>query len=242
MIDTNKRVILKAIGWRTLGFTIIIILSYLLTKSLGKATFVAIAYHTFMLLSYFIYEKLWNRINWGRTQGVFVQMTGLSGAGKTTIAKKVAGKLRKRGFQVEIIDGDEYRKNLCSDLGFSRADREENIKRLSFVGKILTKNKVISIMSTINPYNSTREFIKKNNSNSKLVYVNCSLEEAAKRDVKGLYKRANLPPDSPEHIPNFTGITDIFEEPKSADLIINTVQEDISESAKKLEKFILESI
>ena len=242
MIDTTKRVVLKAIGWKLLGFFVIMILSYTTTNSLQKATFVALTYHIFMFLSYFLYEKIWNRIKWGRTQGLFIQMTGLSGAGKTTIAKKVSEQLKRRGFQVEVIDGDEYRKNLCSDLGFSKADREENIKRLSFVGKVLTKNKVISIMSAINPYNSTREFIKKNNSNSRLVYIKCSLEETTRRDVKGLYRRANLPVEDPEHIPNFTGITDIFEDPKSADLIINTALEDISESTKKLEKFILESI
>jgi adenylylsulfate kinase len=116
----------------------------------------------------------------------------------------VAARLKERGFQIEIIDGDEYRNNLCSDLGFSRDDREENIKRLSFVGKILTKNKVIGIMSAINPYNSTRRHIIQNNQNSKLVYIKCDLDEVKRRDVKVLYRRAYLPKEDPEHISNFT--------------------------------------
>jgi|10_taG_2_1085330.scaffolds.fasta_scaffold08089_5 adenylylsulfate kinase len=242
MIDTTRRIFAKTASWKLLGFITIMILSYAVTASLQEATLVAIAYHTMMFMLYFVHEKAWSRIKWGRTCGLFIQMTGLSGAGKTTIAKEVGERLKRRGLQVEIIDGDEYRKNLCSDLGFSRKDREENIKRLSFVGKVLTRNNVIGIMSAINPYNSTREYIKKDNKNSGLVYVKCDLEEVIRRDTKGLYKRAFLPDNDPDHIPNFTGISDVFEHPVQYDLHINTEKLTEAQATIKLEKFILNRI
>jgi adenylylsulfate kinase len=218
------------------------VLSYIVTASFQEATLLAIAYQTTMFVFYFIHEKVWSRIKWGRTCGLFIQMTGLSGAGKTTIAKRAGERLKKRGIQVEVIDGDEYRKNLCDDLGFSREDREENIKRLSFVGKILTRNNVVGIMSAINPYNSTREYIKKNNERSRLVHIKCDLKEAIERDVKGLYKRALLPEKDPAYIPNFTGISDVFEEPLEDDLCVNTQDLTVMEAVIKLEKFILSQV
>ena len=91
--------------------------------------------------------------------GIFIQMTGLSGAGKTTLAKAVETRLTEEGYTVEIIDGDEYRAGLCSDLGFSKADRNTNVRRLGFVGRVLARNGVIAIMSAINPYEEVRQEI-----------------------------------------------------------------------------------
>jgi adenylylsulfate kinase len=242
MIDTNTRSIIKATTWKMIGFIIIFIVSFLVTSSYQKTLFVTIAYHTIMFLLYFAHEKIWNKIKWGKTTGIFIQMTGLSGAGKTTLANIVSERLIKKGISVEVIDGDEYRSGICSDLGFSAEDREENIKRLSFVGKVLGRNNVVCIMSAINPYDSTRKKVKNTNPNSKLVYVRCDLQEVILRDVKGLYKKALLPPGHADHIANFTGITDKFDEPLDSDLIIDTKEYTIEESAIKLEKFILQQI
>ena len=169
-------------------------------------------------------------------------MTGMSGAGKTTLAMALKKRLQKKGLNIEIIDGDEYRKELCEDLGFSRKDREENIKRLSFVGKVLGRNNVICIMSAINPYNSTREEVKRKNLNSKMVYIKCSQEELVARDTKGLYKRALLEDGHPDKVYNFTGISDPFDEPTNADLTIETDKEDVAFSIERLEKFIIKNI
>tara|TARA_A100001515_G_scaffold23433_1_gene18068 strand:- start:49599 stop:50330 length:732 start_codon:yes stop_codon:yes gene_type:complete len=242
MIDTSKRSITKAITWKSLGFFIISLLSYAATKSVEKTFFVALTYHFIMLCLFIIHEKLWNFIKWGKTSGLFIQMTGLSGAGKTTLASLVSKSLSKKGILVEVIDGDEYRKELCEDLGFSKKDRQENIKRLSFVGKVLGRNNVVCIMSAINPYNSTRDKIKKSVPDSRLVYIKCSLDEVIKRDVKGLYKRALLPKNHEDHIPNFTGISDPFEEPTQSDLVLQTDELSLKQAAAKLEKYILKQI
>jgi len=181
-------------------------------------------------------------IKWGKSKGLFIQMTGMSGAGKTTLARVVQQRLRKKGMQVEVIDGDEYRSNLCSDLGFSKEDRNTNIRRLGFVAKVLARNNVVSIISAINPYESVREELSGMDNNVKTVYVSCGLETLKKRDTKGLYRKALLPDGDPEKIHNFTGISDPFEEPTTADLIVNTEEEDIEASAHKLEEFIVRSV
>ena len=122
--------------------------------------------------------------------GIFIQMTGMSGAGKSTMTFKAASILREMGHNVEVIDGDEYRTGLCSDLGFSKQDRNTNIRRLSFVGKVLSRNDVICIMSAINPYDDVRKEVKKDNNSCKTVFVKCDLNTLIERDPKGLYRRA----------------------------------------------------
>ncbi len=173
--------------------------------------------------------------------GIFVQMTGMSGAGKSTMTFLAQTRLREMGYNVEVIDGDEYREGLCKDLGFSKEDRNTNIRRLSFVGKVLSRNNVVCIMSAINPYDNIRREVKEDNPLSKIVYVKCEIDTLIDRDPKGLYKRALLPKTDPNHIPNFTGISDPFQEPKNADLVINTEKQTVDQSVEKLVDFILEN-
>lgn len=173
---------------------------------------------------------------------IFIQLTGLSGVGKTTLSYNVKLELEKRSLKTEVIDGDEYRRTLCQDLGFSKEDRFENIRRLAFVGKKLSNNGIIVILSAINPYEEIRYEIKENSPNVKTVWLDCDLEILKKRDTKGLYKKAFLPDEHPEKIHNLTGINDPFEIPKDADLIIKTDQETEEESTEKLLNFILENI
>jgi len=242
LIDSSKRSWSKAGSWKVLGFLVLSSLAYAATGSLKQTSVVAIVYQLVMLALFVIHEKVWNKIQWGKTSGLFIQMTGMSGAGKTTLAKSVGQNLQKQGIKVEVIDGDEYRTNLCQDLGFTRQDREENIRRLSFVGKVLGRNNVVCIMSAINPYNTTRSHIKQASPNSKLVYIKCDLEELKKRDTKGLYERALLPDGDPNKVYNFTGISDPFDVPADPDLIIETDKESLTNSIIKLEKLILKSI
>ncbi|MFN3849090.1 MAG: adenylyl-sulfate kinase [Spirosomataceae bacterium] len=166
------------------------------------------------------------------------QMTGLSGAGKSTIASKVAEKLVQIGYKVEVLDGDETRKTICKGLGFSKEDRIENISRLGFVANLLSRNGVVVIVAAINPYHEARTELKEKY-NAKLIYVSCQLEKLIERDTKGLYKRALLKNDDPNKVYNLTGVSDSFDVPDSPDLAIETTTEQVEESVGKLLEFIL---
>tara|TARA_R100000808_G_C2146575_1_gene154498 strand:+ start:787 stop:1518 length:732 start_codon:yes stop_codon:yes gene_type:complete len=242
MINTRKRNIAKAASWKTIGFITLSVLTYLITGSLKQMTYIAILYHLCMLMAYMLHERLWDKILWGKTKGLAIQMTGMSGSGKSTLTKLVSKRLKKKGLLVEIIDGDEYRANLCSDLGFSKEDRNANIRRLGFVSKVLSRNNVITIIAAINPYDEIRKELIEKDKNLKTVYIKCKLETLIERDVKGLYKRALLPDGHPDKVYNFTGISDPFEEPVDADLVINTAEQTLDKSVKLLEQFILREI
>jgi adenylylsulfate kinase len=173
---------------------------------------------------------------------IIIQLTGLSGAGKTTIAKGVKEKLCLLGYKVEIIDGDEYRKTLCSDLGFSKEDRMSNIRRLGILAQVLARNEVIVILSVINPFARIRDEIEKSYHNVKTVWINCSLDELKDRDTKGLYKRALLPDEAPDKLFNLTGINDVYEIPETPHLVINTHEDKVKESIMKLFNYTIENI
>ena len=172
---------------------------------------------------------------------LFIQLTGLSGSGKSTIANGVKILLQSSGFRVEVLDGDVYRKKLCPDLGFSKEDRHENIRRLGFVSNKFAENGIISILAAINPYKEMREELSLYGSHVKTVWINCDLDILIKRDTKQLYKKAMLPDDHPDKIKNLTGINDPYEFPEDADLIINTGNESEDASIRLLYAFIIDT-
>jgi adenylylsulfate kinase len=173
---------------------------------------------------------------------LLIQLFGLSGAGKTTLAQAVKSELLNKNLKVEIIDGDEYRKVICKDLSFSKEDRMENIRRLGFIGNILARNGVIAILSAINPYEAVREELKSKYRNVYTIWLECPIDELIKRDTKGLYYRALLPVNDPNKINNLTGINDTFEMPVNPDLVINTSESDLNEAKSKLLNFIYAKI
>jgi adenylylsulfate kinase len=173
---------------------------------------------------------------------LLIQMTGLSGSGKSSIANIARDNLTGLGYKVELLDGDECRRQFCHDLGFSKADRMQNIQRLGFVGLMLAKHGIISILAAINPYKEARESLKNKSPLVKTVFINCPLSVTKQRDPKGLYRKALLPPEHPDHIAHFTGISDPYEVPHQPDLTIETHTETMEQSAQRLTDFILQAI
>jgi len=170
-------------------------------------------------------------------EGFTVWFTGWSGAGKTTVAMALEEELKKRGLNyVQRLDGDIVREDLCSDLGFSKEDRNENIKRATFVAELLSKNGVATLVSFISPYIALREHARNCCHNFIEVYVKCDQDTLIKRDVKGLYKKALN-----NEISDFTGISAPYEEPANPELIIDTSKEDITESVNKVIKYLDEN-
>lgn len=170
---------------------------------------------------------------------LFIQLTGLSGSGKSTIANGVKEMLQNNGFRVEVIDGDVYRKKLCPDLGFSKEDRNENIRRLGFVSNKFAENGIISILAAINPYEEMRKELTFYGLHVKTVWINCDLNTLIKRDTKQLYKKALLPDDHPDKINNLSGINDPYEPPETPGLVINTSYESEETSIRILYDFIV---
>jgi adenylylsulfate kinase len=162
-------------------------------------------------------------------RGVTIWFTGLSGAGKTTISHQVEAKLREQGYKVEILDGDIVRTNLTKGLGFSKEDRDENIRRIGFVSHLLTRNNVIVIVSAISPYRDIRDEVRTRIGDFVEVYVNAPLNVCEDRDVKGLYQKARA-----GEIKKFTGIDDPYEAPLNPEIECRTDIEDLEESVAKV--------
>jgi len=162
-------------------------------------------------------------------RGFTLWFTGLSGSGKTTLARAVEGVLRQRGLKVETLDGDVVRTNLSKGLGFSKEDRDTNIKRIGFVCKLLTRNGVAAIGAAISPYREVRDYIRKDIGDFVEVYCQCPLEVLVERDVKGLYKKALA-----GEIANFTGVSDPYEEPLHPEVAVNTGTESPGQSLAKI--------
>src|SRR5690242_8814656 len=162
-------------------------------------------------------------------QGFTIWFTGLSGAGKSTLSEIIEQRLRARGRNVEVLDGDIVRTHLSKGLGFSREDRDTNIKRIAFVCGLLTRNGVICISAAIAPYREAREWARREIGNFVEVYVKCPIEVCRQRDVKGLYKLVDE-----GKIKDFTGIDDPYEEPEHPELIVETDKEAIEESVSRI--------
>jgi len=168
-----------------------------------------------------------------RHEGFVVWLTGLSGSGKSEIASLLAEKLRQRGHNVEVLDGDVVRQSLTKDLGFSKEDRMTNLERVTFVAKLLSRNNVATIVSFISPYIAARERARQETTNFVEVYVKCPLEVCMQRDVKGLYKRALT-----GEIKEFTGVSHSYEEPPDPEVIVETDKETLEESTVRVLSYL----
>lgn len=175
-----------------------------------------------------------------KEKGLVVWLTGLSGAGKTTLARSLCRKLSRAGHRVEILDGDEVRENLSRGLGFSKEDRDANVRRIAFVARLLARNGVIVLTSLISPYRESRadarRLVETGGAQFLEVYVRCPLQVLIERDVKGLYEKAIR-----GEVKNFTGISDPYEEPLAPDLVIDSASESVERSAGLVLQRVLET-
>jgi len=168
-------------------------------------------------------------------KGFVIWLTGLPASGKTTIARKLEEELKKRGLKVEVLDGDEVRRWLSPEAGFSREDRERHLKRVAYVSHLLARNGVVVIASFVSPYRSTRDFARQLIGDFVEVYVMCPLETCIKRDPKGLYQKALS-----GKIKDMTGIQDVYEEPLNPEVVVNTEMQNPDECVKRIMSKLLE--
>ena len=161
--------------------------------------------------------------------GCTLWFTGMSGSGKSTVSGLLAARLRQLGAKVELLDGDVVRTHLCRGLGFSKEDREENIRRIGFLCELLSRNGVVVIVAAISPYRECRDEVRARVSKFVEIYMQCSLEVLIERDVKGLYKKAIA-----GEIPRFTGISDPYEPPLAPEVTVDSAAETPQQSVEKI--------
>jgi len=169
-------------------------------------------------------------------KGFTLWFTGLSGSGKSTLAQFLTPILKERGCKVEVLDGDEVRENLSKGLGFSKEDRDTNIRRIGYVARLLSRNGACAITAAISPYTSVRDEVRSMTEAAFVeVYVEAPLEVVEERDTKGLYKKARA-----GEIKNFTGISDPYEAPENAEVTVHTGSETIEESSARIISYLEE--
>lgn len=168
-----------------------------------------------------------------RLNGLTIWFTGLSGAGKSTLNQAVYERLARRGLSVETLDADNVRQHLGRGLGYSKADRDENVRRIGFVANLLTKHGVVVLVSAISPYRAVRDEVRQSIGNFVEVYVNAPLDVCEQRDVKGLYRKARS-----GELRGFTGVDDPYEPPLDAEIECRTDRETIAESTDKVVEYL----
>lgn len=217
-LETRLRSIVKALSWRLLATATTAFIVFLFFGKLSLAVAVGGVESFSKIFLYFAHERLWNRIRWGRkeTTPFVIWLTGLPLSGKTTIGDLVYDRLKSMGLKVERLDSKQVRA-LFPKAGFTRNERLAHLERVAHLASMLEKNGISVVASFISPYEEARKFARKVCENYVEVYVKTSLETCKTRDYKGLYKKAEK-----GEIPNFTGVSDPYEEPKNAEIVLDT--------------------
>lgn len=232
--DTNRRSIVKGISWRVVATTTTIIIVYVFFGRLDLAIAAGLLETVAKVGLYWAHERAWFKIRWGREriEPFNVWFTGLPLSGKTTLADTLYQELKKLDIPLERIDSKDIRE-LIPNIGYTREDRNRHIHRVGHLIKTLQNNSISTVASFVSPYRESRKAIRKMVKNNIVVYVKADIETCKTRDYKGVYAKALS-----GELKNFTGISDLYEEPQHAEIVIDSDEVSVEEAVKVIVKHI----
>ena len=232
--ETNTRSVAKGISWRIVATTTTIIIVYVFFGRLDLAIAAGLLETVLKVGLYWGHEKVWQKIHWGkkRIEPFNLWFTGLPLSGKSTIADKVYEELQKLHIPIERLDSKDIR-DLVPNIGFTREDRNRHMIRIAHLIKTLQNNSISTVASFVSPYRESRKAIRTMVKNNIVVYVKADVETCKKRDYKGVYEKALK-----GQIQNFTGISDVYEEPQHAEIVIDTEKTDPDEAAEIIYQYV----
>lgn len=232
--DTNRRSLLKGFSWRLIATTTTIIIIYIFFGRLDLAVTAGALEWVSKIALYWAHERAWLNVKWGRRQiePFNLWFTGLPLSGKSTIADKVYEELQKLDIPLERLDSKDIR-NVVPNIGFSREDRNRHMHRIGHLIKTLQKNSISTVCSFVSPYRESRKTIREMVKNNAVVYLKSDVETCQSRDYKGVYEKALK-----GELKNFSGVSDDYEEPQKAEIVIDTREVSIEESVQIIVKFI----
>ena len=232
--DTNIRSIVKGISWRVIASMTTMTIVYLFFGRIDLAIATGLIETGFKLSLYWVHERMWFKVRWGRKkiEPFNLWFTGLPLSGKTTIADLVYIELEKLHVPIERIDSTNIR-DLVPGIGFTRADRNIHMHRIGYLIQKLQKNSVSTVVSFVSPYTESRKAIREMVKQNSVVYVKADIDTCKARDYKGVYQRAIA-----GELENFTGVNDVYEEPKHAEIIVDTDIMSAEDAAKIIVKYV----
>jgi adenylylsulfate kinase len=228
--EGHVRSFAKALSWRILGSVGTGLVIFIVTRRPVLSVAVGVGEFVAKIGAFWLHERIWDRLRFGREQiqPVVVWLTGLPASGKSSISNQVASELERKGFKVELLDG-EFIRNLFPNAGFTRPERDEHVRRVGHLASRLEKQGVCVVAALVSPYAETRHFVRTICRNFIEVHVATPIEECERRDTKGLYARARR-----GDIAHFTGVDDPYEEPTAPDLRLDTRHLSVEEAARKV--------
>ena len=232
--ETNRRSIVKGISWRVVATATTIIIVYLFFGRLDLAIAAGMIETLLKVALYWAHERVWMKIRWGKKkiEPFNLWFTGLPLSGKTTIADKVYKELQKLDIPLERLDSKDIR-DVVPDIGFSREDRNRHMHRIGHLIKTLQNNSISTVASFVSPYRESRKAIREMVKNSVIVYVKAKVETCKERDYKGVYEKALR-----GELQNFSGVNDVYEEPKHAEIVIDTDEVSVDKAVQIIVKYI----
>ncbi len=232
--ETNTRSIAKGFSWRLFATTTTVIIVFVFFGRLDLAIAAGIVETVSKVLLYYIHEKIWQRIRWGKKQiePFNLWFTGLPLSGKSTIADLVYKKLKKYPIPLERIDSRDIRE-LIPDIGYTREDRNRHMYRIGHLIKTLQNNSISTVASFVSPYRESRKAIREMVKNNVIVYIKAAIATCQERDYKGVYAKALS-----GELQNFTGINDVYEEPQHAEITIDTEVMSAEEAAETIVRYL----